>query len=848
MLSTIPPRFGQATLTDCDREPIHVPGSIQPHGCLLSVCLEDQRILQYAGDLERVLGWAGATPLGATLDGLLGEAASARIWAAQRTLGPRPTPMRSHAVEIESPAGRVDCLLHRQGSRLILEFLPAFRSSAEDPLGVVQMMLAAISSAESVQLFCEAAAEQLRAATGYDRVMIYRFQEDGAGVVAAEALEPKLESFLGLHYPESDIPKQARELYLRNWVRVIPDVRFIAAPLQPEFDPETQEPLDLSFAGLRSVSPLHTRYLQNMGVAASMSLSIVLHGRLWGLIACHHSTPYLLPRDLQAACEVFTQVFCLQLTAKLESENFHSRLRQRMVHQQLVGRLAGAESLSEGLIRHRPNLLDLVEADGVAVLVNGEFAEAGRTPGREGVVELANLLSAADFEGVFASDRLAEMFPGWRRVRDAAGVLALSVSRSPQDWVFWFRPEVVETVTWAGDPNKAVEAGEGGRLTPRASFAAWQETVRGRCKPWRPWEIEAAQALRVTVLEVVLRRIDQLARERQEANERQALLVAELDHRVKNMLANIQALMRHTRRSNTSLDTYVEGLERRLKAMANTQTLLSASRWRGAQLRRLVEEQLRAFELDPGRLVIEGEQIEISPKAALSLSMVLHELATNAAKYGSLSESGGGLSVRWRLEKPALHLEWRESRGREVAPPRHRGFGRTLIERSLAYELRGAVELRFPPSGAECDISIPARFVLPADAQAEPLPAPPAAPPPSRPAQVLLVEDSMVTALDTAEAIQEWGYEVLGPCGDVEEALALIARQTPAAAVLDINLGDENSFPVADELRRRGTPFVFLTAYDAPSVLPQRHANAPALAKPFAPEQLQAALARALAE
>lgn len=848
MLTSEDPRFGQATLTDCDREPIHIPGSIQPHGCLLSLDLEHRRVVQYAGDLQRLLGSSCQSPLGETLEALVGPSSAAQIWRAHSAAQPRPLPMRSHGVEITTPLGPLDCLLHRQGERLILEFLPSLQAETEDALTLVQSMLAALEETVSVQSFCDTAVEQLRAATGFDRVMIYRFQEAGDGVVEAEARAPEMESFLDLHYPESDIPKQARQLYLRNWVRAIPDAAYTPAPLIPERDPQAEAPLDLSFAALRSVSPLHTRYLQNMGVAASMSLSIVLRGKLWGLIACHHRTPYRLARAIQSACEMFAQTFSLQLGAKLEAEMLEYRLRQRAVHQQLVARLAGVDSLSEGMIRYRPNLLNLIEAEGVAVCINGEIAEAGRTPGRDALHELMVLLRDTNTDGVFACDRLQEMFPAWGHGRDAAGVLALSVSRTPQDWVFWFRPEVIETVTWAGNPHKAVELASGGQLTPRASFAAWSETVRGRSKPWQSWEVEGAQALRVSVLEVVLRRIDQLARERQEANQRQALLVAELDHRVKNVLANVQALMRHTRRSNTSLDGYVDGLERRLKAMAYVQNLLSAGRWRGAQLHRLIEDQLRPFELDPSQLRISGEPLELAPKAALSLSMVLHELSTNAAKYGSLSRETGKLAVSWQAAGEMLHLTWRESDGPAVAEPEHRGFGRTLIERSLAYELRGTVALRFAPSGVECDIAIPAHFVLAGAAEPETAPARPA---PSIPAhtaaKVLLVEDSIVTALDTAETIRSWGFEVIGPCGGVDEAMALIAEQAPTVAVLDINLGEEDSFPLADALRQRGIPFLFLSAYEARAILPPRFAEAVCLTKPFVPEQLSAALSRVLA-
>jgi light-regulated signal transduction histidine kinase (bacteriophytochrome)/CheY-like chemotaxis protein len=451
-------------------------------------------------------------------------------------------------------------------------------------------------------------------------------------------------------------------------------------------------------------------------------------------------------------------------------------------------------------------------------------------------------LNARDDEGVFASDRMAEIFPGVGA--DAAGVLALSVSRTPKDWILWFRREIVDTVTWAGNPNKAVDRAPGdGRLTPRESFRAWRETVRGRSRPWKPLEIEAAQSLRLAILEVVLQRIDQLARARAEAHEQQTLLLAELDHRVKNMLANIRAVMRFTRRSNDTLDSYVENLDRRVKSMAHAQSLLSASRWRGAELRRLVDEELRAYEGADRAISIEGPTIELTPKAALSISMVLHELATNAAKYGSLSSAGGRLAVRWTLDDAGLRLAWRETGGPTVRRPERRGFGRMLVETSVAYELEGEVDLRFEPEGVACDVAIPSHFVL---TPALPHSRRDVGAGAAKPAAVLVVEDSMITALDLADTLEAAGYRPIGPTGRVEDALVMVDQEAPDVAVLDVNLGDTTSFPVADRLADKRIPFVFLTGYDPNGSVPARFAEVPCLAKPCSDEELRTALTRAL--
>lgn len=831
------PRFGEASLTDCDREPIHIPGSIQPHGCLLAVDPTSGEIRQAAGDTRAIIGCD--EPLGRRLDVVIGEEGAARILDNLPLLRDRRVPQSLYEVAIAAPAGPLDALLHLSDETLVVELEPARqpRRDVGDLLMKVQQMLANLARAKGLDAYLQACAEEVRGLTGFDRVMVYRFLEDGSGKVAAEAKAPEMESFLDLHYPESDIPKQARALYLKSWTRAIPDADYVPAPLVPEVSPATGAPLDLSFSSLRSVSPLHVRYMKNMGVAASMSISIVHRGTLFGLIACHHRTPHFVPCDVRAACEVFGQVFSLEIESRLHAETYEYSLQQKQVQQHLVSRLSQEPSLSDGLVRFRPNLLDLIQGDGVAVFVDGGFTEIGHTPGQAGVQRLVKLLNDHGEEGIFATDRLSELVgEEVGTMNGLAGILALSVSRTPKDWIFWFRREVVETVTWAGNPDKAIGRDGSNTLTPRASFKAWHQTVRGRCRPWRDIEVEAAGSLRISILEVVLRRLDEVARERSEAQERQRLLVAELDHRVKNTLANIQALMRHTRRSHETLEGYIESLELRIKAMAHAQTLLSESRWRGAELRRIVEGELSRF--PDASIVVEGPQVELDSRATLAVSMLTHELATNAAKYGALSVSGGSVAVRWTLGKDAFRMEWREGGGPLVSAPQRRGFGRVLIESGIVYELEGTSELRFEPGGVSCSLTIPNRHVLAAPTENGATEASGG----GGARRVLLVEDSLITALDVAESLTTFGYEVLGPVGRVADALVAIERDKPELAVLDINLGEEDSFPIADRLAREHVPFIFLTGYDATSILPQRFKDTPCIGKPFSDRLLETSL------
>ncbi|WP_372623155.1 HWE histidine kinase domain-containing protein [Falsiroseomonas sp.] len=839
------PAFGEADVSNCDREPIHIPGSVQPHGLLLVLHPQTLQVLQAGGDAS-LIAPATARP-GQPLAALLPEAARAQLGRLMHDASeglPR-------AVAVTLPDGRrLDMTTHRAECGVIVEFEALAAAEAVPPsrLAILQDMVACLQRADSIDGFCQTAVEEVRRVTGYDRVMIYRFEPDDSGVVVAEAREEAAEPYLGLHYPASDIPQQARALYLRNWLRIIPDARYVPAPLVPPVSPLTGAPSDLSVCLLRSVSPLHLEYLANMGVRATMTLSVIRSGELWGLIACHHATPRHVPAATRAACMLFAQMFSLQLEAKEQAAAFADAERMHRLREALVQATAREEDLAAGLLRQAPALLELVPAEGLALLVEGSYTAIGQVPGEAAVRDFAAWASALPGDGVLALDALAEAWPPAAAFAEvAAGALVLSVSREPRDCLIWFRPEHLRTVTWAGDPRKPVEvSAAGARLSPRRSFEAWRETVRGRSRPWRATEQEAAQALRAGLLEVVLRRLDQVAQERAQARERQDLLLAELDHRVKNTLANIQALVRHSSSGAAGLETFVADLHARLRAMAQAHSLLSSSRWEGAGLRSIAEEQLRPYlGGEPGahRIRIEGPDVRLRPKPALALSLALHELATNAAKHGALSVPAGRVRLSWRIQDDRLLLDWQERGGPAVAPPGRRGFGTLAIERGLAYEVGGSSRLSFEPEGVTCRVVMPLRQVTEAGAVL----ARRATPAGLRGLRVLVVEDSALVAMEIESALRAEGVEILGPLARLGEALAALRGAPPDAALLDIDLDGVPVFPVADRLVEQGVPVLFTTGYEPRLVLPPRYATASVLAKPFRGEDVVAALRSLLA-
>lgn len=494
-------------LTNCDREPIHVPGAVQPHGAL--VALRGDVIVQYSENAPALLG-AGAGLLGQPLEALLPPELAQQVRGALASGELDRNPLFLLSAEVRG-RGPFDLTAHRLDDLTVVEFeqLPPHAVHA-DAYSLVRAALARLNAATTLEGFVDVAAREVQALTGFDRVMVYQFADDGTGTVIAERCAPGVTPYLGLRYPASDIPKQARALYALNMLRIITDVHYQPARLLAL---PGEAPLDMSYCVLRSVSPIHLEYLQNMGVGASMSVSLLRGPELWGLIACHHSGPRVLSANVRAACELIGQVASVQLSAWQERQDQTYQLHLKEAQAHLMERLADAPDLMEALVGQGSQLLEFVDASGAAVCLDGEVIHMGRAPGTEQLRALRAWLGEQSEAEVLHTRALGELYPPAAGFADvASGLLGVQLSRLRGDYVLWFRPEELQTVTWGGDPTKPVEvAGDGAaRLSPRRSFEAWQQTVRGRSAPWLPEEIAAARTLRRALLNLVLRRAEEL--------------------------------------------------------------------------------------------------------------------------------------------------------------------------------------------------------------------------------------------------------------------------------------------------------------------------------------------------
>ncbi|RZU30655.1 SpoIIE family protein phosphatase [Blastococcus saxobsidens] len=529
-------------LTNCEREPIHIPGSIQPRGVLIAVSDPDWIVQQVSANLADLTGVPWQRAIGRPLAEVLGVAAAGAVVRSASAFGDlRERNPVEITLDVDGAPVPVDALLHRALIRpgdavpdahgepvadtstvpplssLVVELEPARGPrpfSFPNTYQAVRGTIGDLNRATSLQELYDITAQAVRALTGFDRVMVYRYDADYNGEVVAEAKRADLNSFLGLHYPASDIPAQARALYEKNWIRLISDVDYTPVPLHPVDHPVSGRPLDLTYSALRSVSPIHVEYLKNMGVGASMSISLLRGEKLWGLIACHHySGPHAPPYATRAAAEFLGSTLSVRLIDRAAEDEYGRALRARSTLAWLTAAAMDEDRPLTDTLLGTPNLLDLLAADGVVVDLQGHRGALGaELP--PGVAERITAWAAARSEDVVASDALAAAEPGpGVPVEVACGALVLPLPEG--QFVLWFRSEAVRHVDWGGDPhNKAIAEQEGDevRLSPRKSFERWRETVRGRSEPWTPAEVEAAGELRVHLLEALYARSRSIVR------------------------------------------------------------------------------------------------------------------------------------------------------------------------------------------------------------------------------------------------------------------------------------------------------------------------------------------------
>lgn len=510
------PAFGQADLSNCERELIHLAGSIQPHGVLFTVSEPGLRVLQVS---DNVGAWLGL-PVESWLDQPLGECWADLEAALRPLLGSdlsEPVVLRClwSGAAGASPR-RCDGLVHRVGDGLLIVEIEPESSDATATVRVdlahgplaeqVEAAVDRIGSASSIGTLCDAAVRSMRDLLGYDRVMVYKFDPDGHGQIIAEARDPRLESLLGHHYPASDIPQRARELYVRNRLRVLVDVHYRPAALVPRLLPGSGQELDMSMSYLRSMSPLHLQYLQNMGVTATLVVSLVREGQLWGLVACHHYAPRNLSLAVRTAADLLCEVIATRIAAIENYAHAQVAIQVRRLEQRLIEATSTEGDWRLALLRNPHTLLQPLDASGAALFHEGEVLTTGEVPSTPELRQLVQWVDGRDdADGLYHSACVARENEALASLTaTASGVIAVKLAASTPDYLMWFRKEQLTSFTWAGDPTKPVIGNDPKDLSPRRSFAAWSEIVRGTARPWSRGELALARAYGDALVDIIV--------------------------------------------------------------------------------------------------------------------------------------------------------------------------------------------------------------------------------------------------------------------------------------------------------------------------------------------------------
>ncbi len=591
-----------AFLHNCADESIRTPGAIQPHGVLLTVDESSWTVQQASANASVMLNGAADAPSdqpisGRPLSSWLGEDQARSLREA----------VGSRALEDINPwalhCGKqpLQALLHRHAGLLFIELERVAEPASTQPLDQhLGRTLRRLQSAKSLAALYDISVNEIRALTGYDRVLIYRFQEQGHGQVIAESAASELDTYQGLFFPASDIPEQARELYRLNWLRIIPDAAYVPVAIVPALRPDDGQLLDMSHSVLRSVSPIHCQYMHNMGVRSSMSISLLKDDQLWGLISCGNRQPLQVPHPLRAACQTIGQVLSMQISAL---EDVHAQ-RQRQAKEGLLKSLAhamanAAGDVYQGLAEQPDALLALADASGAAVIIDGEPQLFGQCPTTEQLRALQRWVQQQPGP-VIETSRLGDVFPeaqGYQAV--ASGLLAFSLPKPVDNAVLWFRPEVKGSVQWGGNPD-APKHLTANRLQPRTSFEAWKKQVTGTSLLWTAGQVYAVSDLRRSALESDLSR--QVLREKDAVHARDELV----------------AVVSHDLRSPLTAIVMQCGMMQRLVAADATpaakrlHSAIDTLQRATARMTHLLDDLLDTSKIEAGRYSISPQPVEVS--------------------------------------------------------------------------------------------------------------------------------------------------------------------------------------------------------------------------------------------
>ena len=845
----------QTALDNCAREPIQFLGSVQSFGCLL-VLSNDWIVQNASANTADVLGLDPAAIVATRLIEHLPPDAMHLLRGKVQMLGRGDNGVQIFGADLFDDGRLFDVAVHRCDGLFLFDFERAHANRGRHDPSITAALLTRVQQAGDVTAMCDIAVNGIWAMTGFDRVMLYRFEPDFSGVVIAEALGAGAESYIGHRFPAADIPPQARALYTRSLQRIIADVDAPVYPLIPDHARDGR-PVDLSLSVTRAVSPIHLQYLRNMGVGASMSVSILRDGKLWGMVACHHPRPHYVDYEIRSAIEMFCRLLSYELALAENHQQQDQTNRAYDLHERLSMLGASGSDPASDLSDLANGINGVIPVDGVAMISDGLYRSDGLSPTEAEFQVLVRHLARSGAGQVYATEHVAAAFPGViADDRDIGGLLAVPIRRQPAEYVLLLRREVTRTVDWAGPPEKQITPD--GRLSPRQSFSTWREEVRGHSQAWSVGDLRAAEVLRVTLLKLVLKQTSDTSSRDQRRSQQQEVLIAELNHRMRNVFGLINGLIgRGAENEDVTTEVFADEMRARVGALARAHDGLTDITKAVQTVCEVISDEVSAFAGNSThQLRFSGGDAVVKPSARSTVALVLHELVTNAAKYGALSVPEGEVDVRvFSGARNALHLVWTERNGPPVTAPSRSGFGSTLLARAIPHELDGTANINFDPTGVVAEFCIPPEQVErfqdaprvgePAVVTAAEIDGLVATSDGRALARALVVEDNLLIAMNASDSLRALGVTDVVIVGSVSAALERVAKGNFDFAILDLDLGGVLSTPVAEALRAAGIPFLLATGYDAGAGDEPAFRDVPLLRKPYSNEAISLALSTA---
>lgn len=820
----------KSALERCESAVLHRPETIQPHACILSLENTNLHIVSASANIEEFTEISPDSYLGRKIDSVFNTETRHKIAngiqdenAIKKVLELGPVSIGKDRLHLSTCSS---------GNHTILEMTeyPNTESTAQTILDEVSVVSHVIHSADSQEDLFSSCCQILRMISNYDHVMLIHQDADCNSQVIAENKVAHATSYLGLHFPEWDIPKPAREIMTLTPFRIISDSYSDQVPVMSISD----TPLDMTHLTCRGVSPIHLTYMQNMQTAASFTINITIDGKLWGFFSFHNRKPKFPGPTLREIARLFRHMFSTKLSALQKrdhlrnSQSSHGFLRkvEQVANETPLKSIFTSDTLS--------NLQKIVDAQGVAVCEGKQIFLYGDTPDSAAIQrDIPKLAKLGPVFQTHSISKISKDFdPGISH--DFPGVLSILISE--QFTIVFFRKARNKTVAWAGNPEKPLSYVDGKPvLNPRNSFEIYKTMVKGTSTPWTDHQVEMAREIALVLTSA----------ERKDSTNRvkrhQTILINELNHRVRNILSVIRSLSKQSISTSTTIDEYVDIFDKRIEAVAAAHEVGSKNFSSDSSLKRILHAETSPYNENCERVTIKGVDASLNRNFAPLFALTIHEITTNAAKYGALSVPNGTVHVSCKVTSHGIRLRWKERGGPETTTPTEKGFGTTLIEKSIPYETDGTVNIQYRREGVEIEINIPdselGSILAPEDNQVlSPLSA---YKPSFTGGTCLVVEDSLIIAMDTTQKLENAGFDAVKLASTDKEAIETISQNKINFAILDVNLGDaKDSNRIATILRSKNIPFVFLTGYDSPPIRRQFNMGEPILRKPLQQEQL----------